>query len=192
MTVWALIPVKPPGCGKTRLAAALSLQQRDELVGMMLGRVIAATLPVADRTIVLGPAHSELPSFVDAGHGLNAALSDALASIAAREAPGRLLIVAGDLPGLTANEVRRLAMLPAGTIGIATDRHGIGTNALSLPLPAAAGFRFHYGADSAALHRKTARRIGLNAVTITSPGLAKDIDEPADLDDVEYPFAVAN
>ena len=69
--------------------------------------------------------------------------------------------------------------------GIAPDRHGVGTNGLSLPLPAARGFRFAFGDDSFALHQAEAARLGLIVEVIHSPTLAKDIDVPADLADAD-------
>ncbi|MEE4450881.1 2-phospho-L-lactate guanylyltransferase [Novosphingobium resinovorum] len=192
MTTWALIPVKPRGEGKSRLAPALSPQRRGDLVEAMLARVIAACGQAADRTILLGPPRAALPFVPDPGEGLNAALAHALGILGRGPSPERLIVVAGDLPCLHADEVRRLAALPADAVGIATDRHGTGTNALSLPLPRAAAFRFHYGTGSAALHHAAAQALGLNAVTITAPGLAKDIDEPADLADAELLFDLAN
>ncbi|MFT4056758.1 MAG: 2-phospho-L-lactate guanylyltransferase [Novosphingobium sp.] len=192
MTVWALIPVKAPGRGKTRLDPALSPQERDRLVDAMLSRVIDAAAGMVDRTILLGPPRGALPFISDDGEGLNAALENALAILSRGAPPDRLIVVAGDLPCLDAQDLRQLAAVPACTIGIATDRHGTGTNALSLPLPGAAGFRFQYGTGSAELHRIAAETLGLNAVTITTPGLTKDIDEPADLVDAEHLFAFAN
>lgn len=192
MTVWALIPVKAPGRGKTRLAAALSPHERDRLIEAMLSRVIDAAAGAVDRTILLGPPRGALPFISDDGEGLNAALESALAILSRGAPPDRLIVVAGDLPCLGTQDLRQLADLPTCTLGIATDRHGTGTNALSLPLPKAAGFRFRYGASSAELHRAIAETLGLNAVTITAPGLAKDIDEPADLVDAEHLFAFAN
>lgn len=192
MTVWALIPVKARGQGKSRLASALPERERDDLVEAMLASVIRAASQVADRTILIGPPRGVLPFIPDAGHGLNPALERALAIAARGDAPDRIIVLAGDLPCITAEDVRDLAHLPAGVIGIATDRHGYGTNALSLPLPEAAAFRFRYGTGSADLHREAARTLGLNAETITLPGLAKDIDEPADLADAEFLFATAN
>lgn len=192
MTVWALIPVKARGRGKTRLAPALPPHERDRLVEAMLSRVIEAAAGAVDRTILLGPPRGALPFIFDDGDGLNAALENALAILSRGAPPDRLIVVAGDLPRLDAQDLRQLAALPACTLGIATDRHGTGTNALSLPLPKAAGFRFQYGAGSAGLHRAAAETLGLNAVTITTSGLAKDIDEPADLADAEHLFALAN
>lgn len=192
MTVWALIPVKARGQGKTRLASALPDRQRDDLVEAMLANVIRAATQVADRTILIGPPRGALPFIPDQGDGLNPALERALAIAARGAAPDRIIVLAGDLPCLTAEDVRHLVHLPAGVIGVATDRHGTGTNALSLPLPEAAAFRFHYGTGSADLHREAAGDLGLTAETITLPGLAKDIDEPADLADAEFMFATAN
>ena len=94
-----------------------------------------------------------------------------------------MILLHADLPQLTAEDCTALATLPAGAIGIAPDRHGTGTNALSLPLPDASGFQFAFGSDSFARHRAEAARLGLSLVEIRRPGLATDIDEPDDLPD---------
>ena len=116
--------------------------------------------------------------------GLNAAVTSARNAVAARGAT-RIVTLAGDLPQVTADDVKALATLPSGVIGIAPDRHGTGTNALSLPLPEALGFTYSYGPGSCALHRAEAARLGLECREITTPGLARDIDEPADLADAQ-------
>lgn len=188
-SIWALIPVKARGAGKTRLAPALCPDERAALVEEMLAHVAGVAGEVVGRTVLLGPAREELAragveAIADPGGGLNAALGHALGEIAARaDAPARVIVLAADLPALAAGELARLAALPAAAVGLAPDRHGTGTNALSLPLPEVAGWRFHYGTGSADRHRDMAQMLGLNAVTITAPGLAKDIDEPADLAD---------
>lgn len=194
-SIWALIPVKARGQGKTRLADELCADERDRLVEAMLGHVVQVAEETVDRAIIVGPQRSgvgaNLERIAEPGGGLNAALGHALAVIARKPgAPSRLMVIAADLPCLTAKEVAQLADLPPGTIGIAPDRHGRGTNALSLPLPQAADFRFHYGTNSAALHRKAAHMVGLNAVTIIADGIAKDIDEPCDLADAAHLFSL--
>lgn len=194
MTTWALIPIKARGAGKTRLAAVLSDGERDGLVEAMLAHVVSVAGSIV-RTIVVGPARggvaANLERIEDSAGGLNAALDHALAQVAARhDAPSRLIVIPADLPCLTADEIERLAQIPFGCLGIAPDRHGRGTNGLSLPLPAATGFRFHFGTDSAALHCAEAKMLGLNAVTITAPGLEKDIDEPGDLADAVHLFSL--
>ncbi|EJL28740.1 2-phospho-L-lactate guanylyltransferase [Novosphingobium sp. AP12] len=195
-TTWALIPIKARGQGKTRLAGALSPCEREGLVEAMLAHVVGVAEGVVARVMLVGPERAGvgagLERIGDAGGGLNAALEQALAEIAGRgDAPARLIFLPADLPCVSAAEIEKLAQLPPGTVGIAPDRHGRGTNALSLPLPEAAGWRFHFGSDSAALHRTAAEILGLNAVTITGPGLEKDIDEPGDLADAGHLFSLS-
>jgi len=99
------------------------------------------------------------------------------------EGIARLLILPADLPQLSARDIELLAATPAGEIAISPDRHGTGTNALSLPLPQAAGFAFAFGPDSFAAHHAEAERLGLRIGEVHSSGLAKDIDMPEDLPD---------
>lgn len=188
MTCWAIIPARAPGEGKSRLAGALDAQERKALVSAMLEHV-AGTVGSAKniaRTCIFGPSRHNLPDDIpllaDPGTELNIALRSALAEVA-RENISRVVVVAADLPQLTVQDVQLLAVVPEGTVGIAPDRHETGTNALSLPLPEAATFRFAFGTDSFALHNLEAERLGLKVEIIHSPGLAHDIDVPADLPD---------
>ena len=87
----------------------------------------------------------------------------------------------GDLPELASGDVAALAALPPGVLGVAPDRKGEGTNALSLPLPAARGFRFQYGPGSFAAHSAEAVRLGLELQVVHSDTLGLDVDDPADL-----------
>lgn len=188
MTTWAVIPAKAEGQGKNRLAAALDDAARQRLIAAMLARVVAAAeaAPNVDRVALLGPSRHGLPDTLrlleDRGGGLNPALSAAIEHLAG-EGASRAVIVAGDLPQVTAQEVELLAAAAPGSIAIAPDRHGNGTNALSLPLPAASRFAFAFGADSFARHHDAAEALGLTVETIHSQGLARDIDEPTDLPD---------
>lgn len=193
---WALIPIKARGAGKTRLAGVLSPDERDTLVEAMLAHVVRVAGDVLVRTVLVGPERvgigAGLERIEDGGGGLNAALNHALEVIAGRnDAPARVIVLPADLPCLTAAEVEQLAQVPGGSVGIASDRHGRGTNALSLPLPEAAGFRFRFGTDSAALHRRAAQMLGLSVEAITGGGLEKDIDEPCDLADAGHLFSPA-
>lgn len=191
MTIWAIIPARPPGEGKTRLAGALERAERERLTGAMLAHVAAQAQAARNvaRTGVLGPSWHGLgktvPLLADPGGGLNPALHAALDE-AAKAGASRVVFVAGDLPQLTAQDVELLAAAAPGSIAIAPDRHGTGTNALSLPLPEASAFAFAFGVDSLAKHQAEAERLGLALETIHSPGLARDIDEPADLPDAAH------
>jgi 2-phospho-L-lactate guanylyltransferase len=186
MTCWVLTPVKAPEACKTRLGPALGDAARRELVGRMLRHVVevAGAATGVDEVVLLGPSSHGLPTAIrrlaDPGGGLNAALASALPAAAAAGV-GRLVILAGDLPQLSLADVQALAALAPGRLGLAPDRRGSGTNALSLPLPAAGGFHFQYGPDSCPRHAAEAARLGLELELIRSETLGLDIDEPEDL-----------
>lgn len=190
MTCWAVIPIKATGESKSRLAEVLPPAEREELVRKMLSHVIETARAASriSRICLVGPPRPGLPDDIplldDPGQGLNPAVQSALAAIAS-EKPDRVVIIAGDLPGVTPQELNLLAIPPENTIAIAPDRHETGTNAISLPLPAAEGFTFAFGPDSFAKHRQEAQRLGLEMETILSKGLERDVDEPADLADAE-------
>lgn len=189
MTCWAIIPCKPASESKRRLAGALDPQARSGLVEAMLAHVAdaAARAEGIDRVCLVGPTRGGLPETLallpDPGRGLNAAVASALAE-AGRAGVSRVVIVHGDLPNVTPQEIARLAAAPPDAIAIAPDRHGTGTNALSLPLPAARDFSFAFGPGSFARHRAEVERLGLELHVLRSPGLEQDIDEPADLRDI--------
>jgi 2-phospho-L-lactate guanylyltransferase len=188
MGCWAVIPVKSAIAGKSRLAAVLSSAQRQQLIRAMLAHVIEAASAASniDRVCLVGPpGHGVNPALKlipDPGSGLNAALHAALEHLCGEQV-SRMLVIAGDLPCVTSRELELLAAAPEGKIAIAPDRHGTGTNALSLPLPEAARFAFAFGPGSFAFHRAEAERLGLAIEIIEGSGLARDVDEPADLPD---------
>jgi 2-phospho-L-lactate guanylyltransferase len=154
MTCWIVVPIKAPEACKTRLAVVVPDAARRRLVADMLRHVIE-TAQGAGEVRLMGPSRHGLPETVgllaDPGGGLNAAL---VAALAAAQAAGatRLVILAGDLPRLSHADVEGLADLEPGVLAVAPDRAGDGTNALSLPLPQAQSFHFHYGPDSFARH----------------------------------------
>ena len=185
MTCWIIIPVKAPPKAKGRLAGALGASEREALTRAMLRRAVAAAQGAGPIALV-GTSRLGMPDTIellrDPEGGLNAAVSSARAQLAQRDC-SRIVTLAADLPLVTAADVAALAALPPGVIGIAPDRHGTGTNALSLPLPAAGAFAYSYGPGSFALHMAEAERLGLPVEIIATPGLARDIDDPADLPD---------
>jgi 2-phospho-L-lactate guanylyltransferase len=188
MSCWAIIPVKAAPDSKSRLAGALDAPRRAALVDAMLAQVLGAALAARNvaRVALLGSPRQAPPPGVallaDPGGGLNPAAAAALAEAAAQGA-GRAVIIHADLPLVTARDLELLAAAPDDEIAIAPDRHGTGTNAISLPLPLARGFSFAFGPDSFALHNAEAARLGLRIEEIHSRGLARDVDEPADLAD---------
>lgn len=188
MTCWAIIPAKPPGNGKNRLSPVLDEAARSELVRAMLGHVVAAVEAArnVDTVCLIGPSRHGLPETIslldDPGTGLNAAIASGFDE-AVQSGATRVLVIHGDLPQLTTQDVELLAAAAPGALAIAPDRHGTGTNALSLPLPEAQNFTFAFGPDSFACHCTEAERLNLKIETIHSHGLGHDIDEPDDLPD---------
>jgi 2-phospho-L-lactate/phosphoenolpyruvate guanylyltransferase len=184
MSLRIIIPVKPYGEAKQRLAPALSDEERAELARRMFQHVFATALRVVDPANVIvvtrarnvidfAAAHGATGLAETGSPGLNAALTQA--SEFARDA-SRLLILASDLPFLSE---RDLAALTAENCAIAPDRHGRGTNALTWPAQRSPAF--HFGDNSFERHRAAAISAGLVPRIVTRPGLAHDIDVPADL-----------
>jgi len=186
MRHWAIIPIKAPEACKTRLSSALGDREREKLVAAMLHRTVAAAQEAAGReqVLLLGPSRHGLSEDIallpDSGQGLNAALTSAR-DAAAKAGVDRLLLLSADLPMITAADVSAMLDVPADRIAASPDRARLGTNALSLPLPAAARFRFHYGEESFAAHREEAARWNLPFLSVDRPNLALDIDQPADI-----------
>jgi 2-phospho-L-lactate guanylyltransferase len=180
---WIVIPIKAPEACKTRLSPALGDSERQALVAEMLHKTVSAAQAVAgrDQVLLLGPSRHGLDADIrllaDPGRGLNAALTSAR-DTAVREGIGRLLLLSADLPTIEPEDVAALLDIAADAVAGGPDRAGKGTNALSLPLPAASQFRFRYGEGSFAAHRAEAARLRLPFLTIDRPGLGLDIDRP--------------
>ncbi|MBM4199315.1 MAG: 2-phospho-L-lactate guanylyltransferase, partial [Gammaproteobacteria bacterium] len=107
MSVVAIVPVRTPGEGKSRLSGVLSVPRRRALVQSMLARVLAALQGAEriDRIVVVTPDdHLALPKSIEVLHdhatGLNAAVSLAQRAFADRHAA--MLVVAADAPQVTA------------------------------------------------------------------------------------------
>ena len=152
----------------------------------MLHRTVTAAQTIAGReqVLLLGPSRHDLaediPLLTDPGRGLNVALISAR-DAAVGEGVDRLLILSADLPLIEPDDVTALLNLPRDCIAVAPDHTGTGTNALSLPLPDAAEFCFHYGEGSFAGHEAETDRLGLPFRSVQRPGLELDIDRPEEL-----------
>jgi len=192
---WAIIPIKASAESKSRLADALSPEERATLVSAMLERVVGAAQDARtiSRLFLVGPARdgmtTDIPLLHDPGQGLNPAVQSAVSQACDKGSPDRVMIIAADLPSVTSHDLELLSIAPADTLAIAPDRHETGTNAISLPIPAALEFRFAFGPDSFAKHQQEARRLGLKIETILSQGLEHDIDEPEDLPNAQAALA---
>lgn len=175
-----LVPVKAFARAKVRLSAVLDPADRAELARTMATRVVRS---VADRPVWVvcdDPGVADWARSVGAsvawqpGRGLNGAVGAATVDRFADGAT-RVTVVHSDLPLLVA--LPRLAS-DADTVVLVPDRHGLGTNALSIPTPE---FRFFYGAASFGRHLTEAERLGLPTRILRDESIAWDVDEPADL-----------
>ena len=187
MATVAIIPLKALSAAKGRLSPALDADARREFVTWMARRVIAAAAgcPLIDEVVVVAGDEDAAAVAVAAGvsaitvetPGLDAAMAAADAATLDAEIT---VVVAADLPEVTPEDI--IAVLrtapPGPCVVIAPTRDG-GTGAL-LRRPAGV-ITTAYGPGSAAAHERAARAAGLDVLRIQRPGLANDVDTPAEL-----------
>jgi 2-phospho-L-lactate guanylyltransferase len=169
-----LVPLKTRD-PKSRLAGAISADERAELMRALLERVVAAVREAGVERVTVVGAEPVAGHEVWLDRGL--AWNDALEAAAAELVSASLVaFVSADLPFLRADEVEELlAATPDRGIAIARALDG-GTNAVSMRPPGLVRTRFGEP-GSAALHAA----LGVPAVVVDLPGLAFDVDTPEDL-----------
>ena len=190
MKTVAIVPVKGLGLAKSRLGGIFTSEERALLVLDMLAHVLGALREsgVVDEVVVVSPSPEELPlpegvhALKQRKAGLNAALEQGRRWAVSREADA-VLVAFADLPALTANDISRIARLgkAEGTVVLAPDRHGTGTNLLLAHPPRIA--RFAFGPGSFAAHSQLAQEAGASVKVYRSYGTGLDIDT---LDDLEF------
>jgi len=182
-----LIPLKRLDAAKTRLAPALTNGERGRLMAGMLAGVGRAAVRAAAGRVALASSDPVAPDLAgrlgiecvsDGGLPWNEGLVYAR-SLLERPAPA-VLYLAGDLPLVGAADV--VALLEAGgeRTAVIGRAHDGGTNALWV-CPAGALVPAFGAAGSAAVHTRRARGHGLDVVMLDRPGIARDVDTPADL-----------
>jgi 2-phospho-L-lactate guanylyltransferase len=188
VSVRIIVPHRGLAAAKTRLAPVLDDGEREALARRLLEQVLRVAHEACGDVVVITPSEALSPLVAAAGArlavqhglGLNAGLEQAREeAIADRIAT--LLVLHGDLPNLGADDVAALldALPDTGGVAIAPDRAGTGTNGLALRPPDAIGFRF--GAESFEAHALEAQQAGVPLVEVHRPGIAFDLDTPADL-----------
>jgi 2-phospho-L-lactate/phosphoenolpyruvate guanylyltransferase len=188
VSVRIIVPHRGLAAAKTRLAQVLDDADREALALRLLERVLGVARAACSDVVVITPstaldrvvAGSGATLVVQLGMGLNAGLDQAR-DAARSDGIQTLAILHGDLPNLTAEDVAALLQPIADEAGVAIgpDRAGVGTNGLALRPIDAIPFRF--GPGSFAAHREEAQRAGLPLAIVERPGLAFDLDTPADL-----------
>jgi 2-phospho-L-lactate/phosphoenolpyruvate guanylyltransferase len=180
-----VVPIKRFTDAKHRLTDALSPTQREHLARSMAVHVLAnlsglRVVVVCDDPDVKAIAeHAGAETLHDVGGGLNPALTEALA-VLRRQHVRRATIVHADLPQATPlAALLSRAALSAQDALLLPDRHGDGTNVLSIPLHDE--FVLSYGARSFALHLAEVRGRGLRPLVVLNRAYGHDVDVPADL-----------
>jgi 2-phospho-L-lactate guanylyltransferase len=196
---WAVVPAKPLGEGKSRLASLLSPEERAELSRRLLYHTLRhlAQVPSLDQIAVISrDAHAlslakeagalpvqehplpSSPAPYPAQEALNRAIRQAQ-TLAASQGVESLLILPADLPLLDGAEIEGLIRQHPQPGVLIVPSHDGGTNALLLsPVNALApGF----GPGSFRRHLERAHQARLPIQVIHSPQLAFDLDLPGDL-----------
>lgn len=192
MTIWAIIPVKPLRRGKSRLAGALSADERAELNQALLVHTLKTLSDVKELEQVLVVSRDPHALTIARQHGartvredgqplLNTALTRATV-IAKVHATRGVLILPADLPLISREDVLTL-IERAGeppVVVIAPDRRGKGTNAL---LISPSGLiEYDFGENSFQRHCERAKQAGARLEIVDLPSLGLDLDLPEDLE----------
>lgn len=183
--VVALVPVRSPGVGKTRLARRLDRAQRAALSGAMLADVVGVLRCAPVDRVVVAAAGAEAAAAAAAldvdvlldppgSTSLDAALSAAISRLGT---VGALLVVTADLPQLTARDVTAVLDAPVAVAVAATDDGGTGGLLRRPP----AVITTAYGPGSAARHLRLATDAGVSAVSVTTAGFRQDVDTWTDV-----------
>lgn len=199
--LWLIIPAKPLDEGKSRLASALTGQERHALARQLLARTLGVVLSVPNLAGVLVVSRDAEILALAEGYGalalrenrierrngaaisgekewgLNQAVVQAAAFARHKRGDG-LLFLPTDLPLLQAEDIHRMIRAWDGRqncVVIAPSQDG-GTNALLLAPPDAITPAF--GVESFARHIHLAIESGLTVEIVESPGLAWDVDTP--------------
>jgi 2-phospho-L-lactate/phosphoenolpyruvate guanylyltransferase len=190
MSTTAILPVKRFAEAKQRLGAAITDQERHDLIVAMLRDVLGAIsrARMVERTIVVTGEPEAIE--IAAEHGA-ATLADppeadhsaaAVLGVEAALARGATTaaLLPGDCPLLDPRELDGvLTGLPSRYVTIIPDRHGSGTNGLVLAPPDA--LRPAFGEGSRERHVGLARAAGIPHSVEPVESLGLDLDTPADI-----------
>ena len=188
MKTVAVVPVKSLQETKSRLASALSPEERSALTLSMLNHVLATIREsgVISSIGIVSPNSAELQLPDDIAvieqtrSGLNNHLEEGR-EWAISNGADALMIIFSDLPLLTPDDIRAIIDIGEvkGTVVLAPDRHGGGTN-IMLTHPASLS-TFAFGQGSYHKHRAQTLAEDCRIETYISDGTSLDIDTPEDL-----------
>jgi len=189
--VWAVLPVKEVAAAKQRLAPVLHAAARRALALAMLEDVLAAlaaapglagllVVTVDIEAARLAARYGGRCLADGARDGHTGAVMAAARRLAAEGRAG-MLAIPGDIPLVTAEEIGQVltAHGPAPAFTIVPAHDELGSNAVLCSPPDAVPLRF--GENSYFPHLRAAEACGIRPQVVRLPGIALDIDNPADL-----------
>jgi 2-phospho-L-lactate guanylyltransferase len=184
-----LVPVKNLKNAKQRLAAVLDQPARTALAQAMIHDVLEAVAAGARREVAVvtndGFAgelaqHFGFQIIPDNDNASETAAVEMATRVCESQGAEYTLVIPGDIPLITSTELEQIlsAAPEQGSLIVpAADRRG--TNA-AFRRPANL-FPLRFGNDSFKPHLEAARRAGLPCVLLSLPGIALDVDNPHDL-----------
>lgn len=190
--MWAILPAKNFNHAKKRLAPSLTPVERQALFAAMLEDVLAVATNVDmlegvlvltrdERAVALAQTYGARVEREPANNGQSAAVERA-ANILLADGVHGVLTLPGDTPNVSASEIKTILQRHGDTpaMSIVPSHDGRGSNCVILSPPNL--IPFHFGHDSLTPHltEADARNITPNIIN-DLPGIALDIDTPADL-----------
>jgi 2-phospho-L-lactate/phosphoenolpyruvate guanylyltransferase len=190
--VWAILPIKEFTQAKQRLAPYYSPAIRAGLAQAMFEDVLAAlsgvttlagilVLTMDPKAAVIARRYGARILRDGAGAGYTGSVRAAI-NLLMRERRSGILVVPGDVPLVTPSEIEGLievhSAAPAFSIVPAHDKQG--SNAILCSPPDCVPVQF--GNNSFLSHLDAARRYGVVPHVAYLPGIALDIDHPADVE----------
>ena len=189
----AIVPMKPLGQGKTRLAHTLTPAERASISIGMFRRVLVALRGASIDPIWVVGGDERVKNmarnqgglwFEEMGRNLNDTISKAIDQAFLRGMSA--LYIAGDLPFVKPSDIHSFiqASRGAGNVTLAPARRDGGTNAMLVPhgVP----FKPELGRRSFSKHLAQAARLETSVAIVYSPGLGCDLDIVDDLDSYRH------
>ena len=189
--IWAIVPIKELDGAKQRLAPLLSPAQRRALIKVMMGEVLQALAGVRGlggiMVVTLDPHATALATRLGARVVTDGARDGHTGSVTAglkllaREGRGGMMTLPADIPAATAAEIEAVmaAHEPTPSFTISPAHDDLGSNTVICSPPNSVPLRF--GENSYFPHLEAARLAGIEPTIVRQPGIAMDIDHPADL-----------
>jgi len=201
--IWAVLPAKGFGKGKSRLSGVLSPATREELARQMFKRVIGvvSACPRIEGVLVATDADEVAELALGAGakvirdsHEARANLGQVVDASLSQLRLGDVTTAAVlmcDLPLLGGGDVEALLELAEShELVVAPDSRREGTNALAIRLDTGLGSRFGRP-DSFAAHLAMGREAGLTTAVLDNAAFGFDVDTSRDLADLQAPNAAS-